>query len=103
MSAPLLRMGMSPEGTERTLIAIEKSAERGADLVRQLLTFGRGTEGIRRVLKPGTLVHEMAKIAQQTFPKNIIIVENVPEDIWPVMGGPDPAASGASQSLRQRP
>jgi two-component system cell cycle sensor histidine kinase/response regulator CckA len=88
MSAPLLRMGMSPANTERTLCAIEKSAQRGADLVRQLLTFGRGSEGARRTLHPASLVHEMFNIAQQTFPKNISIVENYSKDTWSILGDP---------------
>jgi PAS domain S-box-containing protein len=88
MSAPLLRMGMSAENTERTLNAIEKSAQRGADLVRQLLTFGRGSEGDKQATHPASLVHEMFNIAQQTFPKNISIVENYSPDAWSIMGDP---------------
>jgi two-component system cell cycle sensor histidine kinase/response regulator CckA len=88
MSAPMLRMGMSAENTERTLIAIEQSAQRGADLVKQLLTFGRGTDGARLVVNPGVLVHDMVKIVQETFPKNITVVEKVADDIWPILGDP---------------
>lgn len=88
MSAPLLRMGMSAENTERTLNAIEQSAQRGADLVRQLLTFGRGSEGARRMIQPGSLVHEMVMIAQQTFPKNISIFEDISGQLWPFMADP---------------
>jgi two-component system, cell cycle sensor histidine kinase and response regulator CckA len=88
MSAPMLRLGMSPENTERTLNAIEQSAKRGADLVRQLLTFGRGTDGARNVIQPGVLVREMANIAQQTFPKNISIVEEISGNLWPIVGDP---------------
>jgi two-component system cell cycle sensor histidine kinase/response regulator CckA len=88
MSAPMLRMGMSAENTERTLNAIEQSAQRGADLVRQLLTFGRGSEGARRPLQIASLVHEMFNIAQQTFPKNISVVENYSMDNWRVSGDP---------------
>jgi two-component system cell cycle sensor histidine kinase/response regulator CckA len=86
MSAPLLRLGLSAEKTERTLATIEESAQRGADLVRQLLTFGRGVEGDRRVIQPRPLVLEMLKIARQTFPKNILVVENVSKSVWPIMG-----------------
>jgi two-component system cell cycle sensor histidine kinase/response regulator CckA len=88
MSAPLLRMGMSAENTERTLNAIEQSAHRGADLVRQLLTFGRGSEGTRSVIQPATLVGEMVKISQQNFPKNITVLASIPKKTWPVIGDP---------------
>ena len=86
MSAPLLRLGLSEEETVQTLATIEASAQRGSDLVKQLLTFGRGVEGARRIVRPEHLVREMASIAQQTFPKNISIVEDLPKSLWPIIG-----------------
>jgi two-component system cell cycle sensor histidine kinase/response regulator CckA len=86
MSAPLLRMGLSAEKREQTLVAIEASAQRGADLVRQLLAFARGVEGPRRTIQAGVLIREMVKIARQTFPKTITIVESVPKGNWPIVG-----------------
>jgi PAS domain S-box-containing protein len=86
MGAPLLRMGLSPGQVEKTLAAIETSARRGADLVKQLLMFGRGVEGRRVLIRLKDLVREMEKITEQTFPRNIAIVTEVPADIRPVMG-----------------
>jgi PAS domain S-box-containing protein len=86
MSAPLLRLGLSPAQTEKTLATIETSAQRGAALVRQLLTFGRGAEGARGIVEAGDLIREVVKMAQQTFPKNIFVTGNAPESTWPLMG-----------------
>jgi two-component system, cell cycle sensor histidine kinase and response regulator CckA len=86
MSAPLLRMGLNEEETVMTLDSIESSAKRGSELVKQLLTFGRGVEGARLVIRPDLLVREMASIARQTFPKNIRVVENAPETLPPIIG-----------------
>jgi len=86
MSAPLLRLGLSDEEINQTVETIEMSAQRGSELVKQLLTFGRGVEGARRIVRPELLVREMAKIAQQTFPKNIQIVEAAPKGLWPIIG-----------------
>lgn len=86
MSAPLLRMGLSVEKREQTLATIETSAQRGADLVRQLLTFGRGVEGARRIVKLGEILDEVAMISQRTFPKNISISMVALKMAWPVMG-----------------
>jgi two-component system, cell cycle sensor histidine kinase and response regulator CckA len=88
MSAPLLRLGLSDEETVQTLETIETSAQRGSDLVKQLLTFGRGVEGARRIVRAELLVREMASIAQQTFPKNISVVEDMPKHLWPLIGDP---------------
>jgi two-component system cell cycle sensor histidine kinase/response regulator CckA len=88
MSAPLLRLGLSPEETEQTLETIETSAQRGSDLVKQLLTFGRGVEGARRLVRPELLVKELGTIYQQTFPKNIRMSAESQKGLWPIIGDP---------------
>jgi PAS domain S-box-containing protein len=50
---------------------IQTSAQRGADMVRQLLTFAKGAEGAHVPLQLGRLVKEMKKIMEGSFPKNI--------------------------------
>jgi PAS domain S-box-containing protein len=86
MSAPLLRMALSPVDKEKTLSMIETCAQRGAALVRQLMIFGRGIEGERRPVRPADIVAEVTKLAGQTFPRNIAIISNVPPNAWPVRG-----------------
>jgi len=49
----------------------EASAKRGADMVRQLLTFAKGAEGERVLIQPGHLIKELKKIMEGSFPKNI--------------------------------
>jgi hypothetical protein len=82
----MLRWGLTPEETERTLSLIEASARRGAELVKQLLTFGRGVEGERVVVQPKHLIREMVKMARETFPKAIRVASKAPSDIWPLIG-----------------
>lgn len=86
MSAPLLRWKLPQKEVEQILTSIETSARRGAELVRQLLTFGRGVEGERMVLQVEFLVREITKISQQTFPKNIQVNCHVPPQVWPISG-----------------
>jgi PAS domain S-box-containing protein len=59
-----------PHATEM-IDAIEESARRGADMVRQLLTFAKGVQGQRLLLQPEHLLREMEKIIRGSFPKNI--------------------------------
>jgi len=87
MSAPLLREGLKPETTEKLLNTIETCAQRGADLVRQLLTFGRGAEGRQKSVHPKQLIEEMAKLIRVTFPKNIELSFQITADLWPVSTG----------------
>jgi len=86
MAVSLVRLGSTAAQAETFLSTIETSAQRGAGLVRQLLTFGRGADGARHMVNPAGLVRELIKIAQQTFPKNISIVSEIPENIWPILG-----------------
>ncbi|MDJ0799849.1 MAG: PAS domain S-box protein [Calothrix sp. MO_167.B12] len=75
--------------TQELLNTLENSAKRGADLVKQILTFARGTEGKRILLQVGHLLKEVGKIAQQTFPKSIEIYTNVlTQNLWMVSADP---------------
>ncbi|MBI4624916.1 MAG: PAS domain S-box protein [Verrucomicrobia bacterium] len=82
MSAPLLRMGSSAADTERTLATIEQSAQRGADLVKQLLLFGRGIQGARAAMRLKDSVRELEDMVGETFPKNIELIADLPRDLW---------------------
>ena len=86
MATSLLRGPTKPADLERTLTTIEISAKRGADLVKQLLTFGRGIEGKRGPIEPISLIREIVKIAAETFPKSIAITTRLAENVWPVRG-----------------
>jgi two-component system cell cycle sensor histidine kinase/response regulator CckA len=86
MSAGLLRRTIPDPENQKLLTAIESSAERGADIVKQVLTFARGVEGERILLQPRHLVGELVKIMSQTFPKNITIRAQFPKDLWMVAG-----------------
>ena len=86
MSCGILRKEFEDEDTLKMLSIIEGSAERGAGIVKQVLTFARGVEGERVLLQLKHLVSELAKVMAQTFPRNIDIQTNFPPDLWPVMG-----------------
>lgn len=85
MSASLLREGASAE-TANLLDLIDTSAQRGASMVRQLLTFAKGIDGQRILLQPRQLLQEMEKIIRSTFPKNIRLEVKVPRESGLVLG-----------------
>ncbi len=88
ISPGLLRERVTDEVAREMVDAIEVSARRGADIVRQLLTFGRGTDGERVPVQPRHLVNEMLSIMRETFPKNINLRSSIPMEVWPVRGDP---------------
>jgi PAS domain S-box-containing protein len=86
MCAPMLRMGLPPAEFESLLRGIEISAERGAQIVRQVLTFGRGVQGERAPLQIGKIIQEIVQIAGETFPKSIRIEPSIAPDLSGIMG-----------------
>ena len=85
MAVGILRSSLK-ESDQKMLGIIEASAERGAGIVKQVLTFARGVEGERVLLQPKHVATEMTKVMQQTFPRNIDIQTNFPGDLWMVTG-----------------
>lgn len=74
------------EQDQHLLQILEDSAKRGADLVKQVLSFARGVEGKRMTLQPKHLIREVGKILKQTFPKSIEIYIDLPQNLWIVFG-----------------
>jgi PAS domain S-box-containing protein len=89
MSVELLKLEAGDDPRRRKILdAIHVSSRRGADLVRQVLSFARGLDGERSVLRLGPVVADLEAIISETFPRAIRIVTQVPADLWPVMGDP---------------
>jgi two-component system, cell cycle sensor histidine kinase and response regulator CckA len=88
MCAEVLREQPSEKDAASSIALIEKSARRGASVVKQVLTFARGIEGERVLIKPSHLIQEMIDIAQKTFPKTIEILSRYPDDLWSIEGDP---------------
>jgi two-component system, cell cycle sensor histidine kinase and response regulator CckA len=86
MGIQLIRRQAQDPETREMLTVMEANTHRGADMVRQVLTFARGREADREYLNVGRLVREMENIVRQTLPKSITVATMVPPDLWPVLG-----------------
>jgi two-component system cell cycle sensor histidine kinase/response regulator CckA len=64
------------------------NCERGAGIIRQVLTFARGVEGERVIVQLRHQVKDIVKMARETFPKNIDVSMDIPGNFWPVVGDP---------------
>jgi PAS domain S-box-containing protein len=73
---------------ESLLDTLTISARRGADLVKQVLSFARGMEGQRIVVNVAHLVRDLAKVMKETFPKDIEITFKPAAKVWTVTGDP---------------
>jgi PAS domain S-box-containing protein len=78
---PLKITNLDPQ-IQRLLEILNDSAHRGADLVKQILSFTRGIEGKPSNVQIGHLIAETQKIIQETFPKNIDLLVDLPTDLW---------------------
>jgi PAS domain S-box-containing protein len=88
MAGPLLRQGIHEAGALRMLDIVEKSANRGAALVRQMLSFARGTGGAKEISQIQPVLREVTDLALSSFPKSIHIETRLPDDIWPIVADP---------------
>ena len=86
MGPDLLRESIQDPSALSVLDVIEASARRGAAILRQLLAFGRGEPESRAPLDLAPLVAEMAKIVEETFPKNIAFSACATPNLPPVHG-----------------
>jgi PAS domain S-box-containing protein len=86
MSAGYLRWDIPLDEREKAIARIESSVKRGAEIIQQVLTFGRGIEGERVAVTASDLLSEVAEIVGQTFPKNITLTVDKQPDLWPLMG-----------------
>ncbi len=77
----------APEDVE-VLDMITISAQRGADMVRQVLTFARGMEGQRMEVQLASLLKETEQFLRDTFPKQIDIELRLPPELPTVIGDP---------------
>ena len=82
MAIQMLQLRVSDDSSRELLKTLEMNAERGADMVRQVLSFARGVEGERVALQPKHLIKDIVKILRETMPKSIEIDFLVPNDLW---------------------
>ncbi|CAN5512234.1 response regulator [soil metagenome] len=84
MGCEYLRAQVASEDAREFIQLIEDSGRRGAGLVRQILSFGRGLSGGSVQIDPRHIVDEVATMAQATFPKAIEVLSDAPVATWSV-------------------
>jgi CheY-like chemotaxis protein len=75
------------DGDQRAILeTVRTSAQRGAQLVKQVLSFARGQGGHRVQVDPAEVVRELERMIRETFPRNIGIVVHIADPLPGVMG-----------------
>jgi len=86
MSSDLMKVQTEDAHFKDMLDMIKESAQRGAGIIRQLLSFARGSEGPYTEVQLRPLLRELTKVFRETFPKNITLEDQVDSDLKPVWG-----------------
>jgi PAS domain S-box-containing protein len=86
MGAQMLQMRLQDEANQRLLGVMQANAERGAEMIKQVLSFAKGIGGERVTIQPKHLIREIVKVADQTFPKSIRITQRLSEALWATSG-----------------
>lgn len=88
MSVMMLKDIIRDQEALDLLATLEKSAERGASLIKQVLSFARGVEGRRVTINLLHPLREIERIIHDTFPKNIVFEITSCRDPWAVICDP---------------
>ncbi|MDB6168841.1 MAG: sensor hybrid histidine kinase [Verrucomicrobia bacterium] len=88
MAVGLLKTTARDVPETKLLGTLETSAQRGADLVKQVLQFARGAEGRQVPVSPARAIAEMEDVMARTFPKSIRREIRVADNISNIVGDP---------------
>ncbi|WP_375448864.1 PAS domain S-box protein [uncultured Nostoc sp.] len=86
MSVQLLQKKLPDSQSQQILQTLENNVKRGANLLKQVLSFARGIESKRTIVQIQPLMAEIEQIIAQTFPKSISCQIDIPKNLWYVRG-----------------
>jgi two-component system cell cycle sensor histidine kinase/response regulator CckA len=72
--------------SRRWFDTLRVSTQRAGRLITQLLSFTKGSDEERTLIRAGDLIQETVDILRSTFPKSIDIKSAVAQELWPVQG-----------------
>jgi signal transduction histidine kinase len=81
----LLKDKLTDESDLEILAMAHASAKRGANIIKQLLTYSRSQVGERSPVQPRHLIHDMIEIMRETFPRDLDIQQQLPVSLWTVL------------------
>jgi PAS domain S-box-containing protein len=88
ISVELLKEKVSDDAGRRLLESLEANVNRGASLVKQVLTFGRGIKGERITIHLKHIGDGIARMIRETFPKSLKFEIQCASGLWTVTGDP---------------
>jgi PAS domain S-box-containing protein len=88
MSVEMLQLKTDDPATNRWLNIIRENADRGSELIKQVLTFARGMQGERIPVQLKHILKDLISVLKETLSKSILIKFDIAADTWTVMADP---------------
>jgi two-component system, cell cycle sensor histidine kinase and response regulator CckA len=88
MSVQLLASQETDPGRTELLETMEASVKRGAEMIRQVLSFARGVEGRRIDIDLGRLLDNLFAFCKDSLPANVSVSPDNDDDLWHTIGDP---------------
>jgi len=88
MAADMIQASGADAETTKWLTLVRENAERGAELVKQVLTFARGLEGERISVQVKHIVKDLVSVLKETLPKTITLKHDVAPDLPTISADP---------------
>jgi two-component system, cell cycle sensor histidine kinase and response regulator CckA len=86
MSVQILNSKITDPNLKKLISTLEAGTKRGSEIIKQVLSFARGTEKDFGPQQLRYIVSEIEAILKQTFPKNIQLRIGVSKDLSPILG-----------------
>ncbi|HEX4947462.1 MAG TPA: PAS domain S-box protein, partial [Blastocatellia bacterium] len=82
----ILQIRLSDQHSQRLLDTLRSSIERASSLVKQVVSFARGTESEQTTICPKYLLQDIEKLLLETFPRSINIRLENAFGLWGIKG-----------------
>jgi PAS domain S-box-containing protein len=81
-----LKFEKDPDERIQMLKLIESSAQRATSLIKQVLSFSKGTPNEMVHINLPEIIQELTSIISETFPKNIVLKSELENSLWSIRG-----------------
>lgn len=88
MAIDMLSLSANDDETDRWLNLARENAERGAAMVKQVLSFARGVEGERVSVQVKHIIKDLVKVLSETLPKSIAVKYEIEPDLAVISADP---------------
>ncbi len=88
MCSDLLAASVADEEGKKLLEMLQANAQRGGEMVKQILAFSRGTNGERKPFILKYTIKELEALLRSTLPCSIQVATDIARDLWLIHGDP---------------